>query len=206
MRSRVLVRFVAFVVASVFAAGLWANGQQFDLAWLRWFSLSVWVTLSLLLLWDRLVWRLPWLQRFPGVPRDIGGTWRGTLTSFWIDPKTGQRPEPKTAYLVVRQRATSVSAVLLTDESRSKSTVAVVSDDGTVASFDYMYVNRPDSRVEHRSRMHHGSTSLDIVGRPATRLRGRYWTDRDTKGELEFGVRSSKVIDGYAEARKLFGG
>jgi len=84
--------------------------------------------------------------------------------------------------------------------------VAVVSDDGTVASFDYMYVNRPDSRVEHRSRMHHGSTSLDIVGRPATRLRGRYWTDRDTKGELEFGVRSSKVIDGYAEARKLFGG
>jgi hypothetical protein len=204
MRSQILVRFVAFVVVSVFAAGLWASGEEFDVAWLRWFSLSVWVALSLLLLWDRFFWRWTWLQRLPGVPRDIGGTWCGTLTSFWTDPETGRSPEPKTVFLVVRQRATFVSAVLLTDESRSKSTVAVVSDDGTVASFDYMYLNRPDSRVEHRSRMHHGSTSLDIIGRPATRLRGRYWTDRDTKGELEFRDRVSKLVDGYAEATSLF--
>jgi hypothetical protein len=79
----------------------------------------------------------------------------------------------------------------------------VTSADGA-SSLDYMYLNRPHSSVEHRSRMHHGSTSLDITGCPATRLRGRYWTDRDTKGELDFAERRSKTSDDFDEARALF--
>jgi hypothetical protein len=59
-------------------------------------------------------------------------------------------------------------------------------------------------RVEHRSRMHHGSTVLDISGRPVRRLRGRYWTDRDSKGELEFTERSNKLADDFGEAAALF--
>ena len=75
--------------------------------------------------------------------------------------------------------------------------------DGT-ASLDYMYLNRPDSRLEGRSRMHHGSTALDITGRPPTRLKGRYWTDRDTKGELDFTERRKHAADDYEQAAALF--
>ena len=106
--------------------------------------------------------------------------------------------------MVIRQSATSISVVLLTNESRSVSSVTEITDDQTVASLDYMYLNRPDSRLENRSRMHHGSTSLDIIGRPATRLEGRYWTDRDTKGELEFTERRLQMAEGYQEAETIF--
>ncbi len=53
--------------------------------------------------------------------------------------------------------------------------------------------------------MHHGSTVLDIVGNPAKRLSGRYWTDRDSRGELAFTERSKKIADDYLDAAELFG-
>lgn len=73
-----------------------------------------------------------------------------------------------------------------------------------VSSLDYMYLNRPDSSVEHRSRMHHGSASLDITGSPATRLRGRYWTDRDSKGELDMTERVGTLAGDFTNAEALF--
>lgn len=83
------------------------------------------------------------------------------------------------------------------------STVAQVFRDNG-CSLDYIYLNRPDSKVEHRSRMHHGSASLDITGLPATRLKGRYWTDRDTKGELDFTERRQKTVDDFEQGSSLF--
>ncbi len=204
MRYKLLVQVVAAVVVIVFAVGIWASGDKVNVAWLRFFSAAVLVATALLALWERFVWRLAPIQRIPGVPRNIGGTWKGVLTSFWQDPDTGKPIEPKPAYLVVRQAASSISLILLTEESRSRSSYGVVSTVDGVASVDYMYLNRPDSSFEHRSRMHHGSTALDITGQPATRLRGRYWTDRDTKGELDFGQRRKATVDDYDEAVRLF--
>ena len=105
---------------------------------------------------------------------------------------------------MVRQSASGVSVVLLTDESRSTSSLATVSSDGVTASLDYMYLNRPDSRVEQRSRMHHGSASLDIVGQPASRLRGRYWTNRDSRGEVDFDRRVLRMAEDYQDAERAF--
>jgi hypothetical protein len=93
---------------------------------------------------------------------------------------------------------------LLTDESRSTSALANVSEvDGSVL-LAYLYLNKPDMRVEHRSRIHHGSAVFDVSGCPARRLKGRYWTDRDSKGELEFVERSNKLADDFAEAAGYF--
>lgn len=204
MSKRPLVQIVAAIIVTVFAAGLWLTGDDFDPQWLRLFSLAVWIAVFALLLWEKWLWRLSLIQETKKAPRDIRGTWRGTLRSLWVDPDSGQSPEEKTVYLIIRQDAFNVSTVLLTDESRSVSTVAVVTDDQTVTSLDYMYLNRPDSRVEDRSRMHHGSASLDIIGQPVTRLRGRYWTDRNSRGELEFTERRLKQVEGYTEAADLF--
>src|SRR5438045_3293483 len=125
MKHRVVVQISAAVVVLVFAVGIWASGDKVDVGWLRFFSAAVFVALAVLALWDHIIWKLPFPQRIRGVPRSIGGTWKGTLTSFWTDPATGQRPPPKPAFLVVRQSASAVSAALLTDESRSRSSYAV---------------------------------------------------------------------------------
>jgi hypothetical protein len=204
MKRTIIIRIVAAVVLAVFVGETWLTSGKLNLSWAKYFSLVVLIATAILWLWDTWLWRLPLFQRLPGVPRSVRGTWKGTLTSFWKDPTTGKSPQPKTVYLVVRQTGTLVSVKLLTNESSSASSLAEVSVVDASAVLNYMYLNRPGMQVEHRSRMHHGSTVLDISGSPARRLQGRYWTDRDSKGELEFTERCPKLADDFADATELF--
>jgi len=204
MKQRVFVEAVASIVVLVFAIGIWSTGAQVDLGWLRYYSCAVTAAVVVLWLWDRLLWKLPLAQRIPGVPRNLNGTWQGTLTSLWEDSHAGAAPAPKPAYLVVRQTASAVSAILFSDESRSVSSLAIVSSGDGTATLDYLYVGRPDIKVEDRSRMHNGSASLDVTGSTPTRLKGRYWTDRNSRGELDFTSRSSQRAEDFDEAVRLF--
>ncbi len=204
MTRKQIIQIVAGIVVIVFVVETWLKNRQFDLGWLKYYSTAVFLAGLALAAWDSILWRIDIVQRIPGVPRCIRGTWRGTLTSFWIDPSTGIRPTPKTIYLVVRQNFSVVSVKLFTDQSQSSSTMAEIHDlDGSL-TLVYLYLNRPEIAVESHSRMHHGSAALDISGSPASRMRGRYWTDRDTKGELEFRDKHPRLADDYANAAGLF--
>jgi hypothetical protein len=205
MKRTITIRVIVAVVVVVFVIGTWVQDGRPDLAALKFFSAAVLASTVVFNLWDFWLWRLPPVQRIPGVPRSIRGTWKGTLTSLWVDPATGKQPEPKTAYLVVQQTGSVVIVKLMTDESRSTSALANVSEVDGSFLLTYLYLNKPDMRVEHRSRMHHGSAVFDISGCPARRLKGRYWTDRDSKGELEFVERNKKLADDYADATGYFG-
>ncbi|GAB2670754.1 Cap15 family cyclic dinucleotide receptor domain-containing protein [Kribbella swartbergensis] len=204
MKRSILVRVVAGIVVLVAMGGAWLSAGVVDLGWLKYFSGAVFIATALLGLWDTWIWRWPLVQRLPGVPPNLRGTWEGLLTSFWVDPATGKSPDPKTVYLVIRQTASLVSAKLLTNESRSSSSLGSVTTIDHSSELIYMYINRPDARVEHRSRMHHGSTALDVTGKPARRLRGRYWTDRDSKGELDFTQRKGRFADDFEAAVEIF--
>jgi SMODS-associating 2TM, beta-strand rich effector domain len=204
MRRAFIVRVTAAAVIAVFVIGTWTKSRRLELGWLKYFSTAVLVATVALALWDTWLWRLAPIQKLPGVPRSVRGTWKGTLTSFWVDPNTGHSPAPKTVYLIVRQTATLLSVMLVTNESRSTSTLGTVSSVDGSSALTYLYLNRPDMRVEHRSRMHHGSTALDISGLPVTRLKGRYWTDRDSKGELDFQERVKALAEDFDTAARLF--
>ncbi len=206
MASRARVQLIAAVVVAVFAGGIWLTGGQLNSQWLRFYSAAVFVATLALTLWEAFIWRLPPIQRINAVPRNVRGTWKGTLTSLWINPETSTSPPPKTVYLVIRQQASSVSVTLLTDESRSSSFMGQVDTVEGSTTLSYSYRNRPSPSVEHRSRIHHGSTLLDVSGRPANRLIGRYWTDRDSRGELDFDSRSKFAVDDFKTAEKLFDG
>jgi hypothetical protein len=204
MLSRLQVQIVAAVVVVVFAAGILVSGGKVESAWLKFYSYAVLVAVALLWLWEHWIWHFAYVQKARGVPRDIRGTWSGDLDSFWSDPTTGDKPATKRVFLVVRQTWSTVRVTLLTDESRSTSSSASLGGlDGEYELF-YTYLNQPDNRIEHRSRMHHGSTVLQVVDRPATRLKGRYWTDRDSRGELDMKDRRSQVVEDYDTAVKLF--
>lgn len=199
-----MVRYVAIVVVSVFAVGMLASGDSLKWEWLRFFAIATLVGSGGLLLWEHLLWRLPLPQRIPKVPRCVRGTWMGQLESHWVNPESGAGIEPKPCYLAMRQSASTLTATLFTNESKSRSTSAVLMHDGGEWTLGYMYLNKPGMKVEHRSRMHHGSTILDIVGMPVLRMQGRYWTDRDSKGELTFTEHRKKIADDYQSARGLF--
>ncbi|WP_159025318.1 Cap15 family cyclic dinucleotide receptor domain-containing protein [Streptomyces pluripotens] len=207
MKKTIAIRVIVGVVVLLFVVSAWMQDGKPDWSALKLFSTAVLLCTVIFNLWDFLLWRLPLVQRIPGVgvARSVRGTWKGTLTSFWTNPETGSSPPPKTVYLVVQQTASLVSVKLMTDESKSTSALAKVSEvDGSVL-LTYMYLNKPDLRVEHRSRIHHGSTVFDVSGNPARRLKGHYWTDRDSKGELDFVERDKKnLADDFAEAAELF--
>jgi SMODS-associating 2TM, beta-strand rich effector domain len=204
MSGKTRVQAVAAIVVLVFAGGIWWSGGGLHPQWLRFYSAAVFLATTLLATWDLLLWRYWPFQLIRGVPRNVRGTWQGTLTTQWKDPASGVTPAPKSAYLVVRQTFTSVSVTMFTDESRSHSSLGRVWSADDQTTLDYMYLNGPDNSLEHRSRIHHGSTSLYVTGRPATRLRGHYWTDRDSRGELDLGKRSKKFAEDVDSAETLF--
>ncbi len=204
MKPRVVVQASASVAILVFAVGVWSSGAKLGIGWLDIYSYATTAAVIAFWLWNRFVWFLPMSQRLGLAPRDIRGTWQGTLTSLWTDPESDSQPDPKTAYLVVRQTASTVSAILLTNQAKSVSSLASVrSADGT-ASLNYFYLSSPDIQHEDHSRMHHGSCSLSITGSKPKRLKGRYWTDRDSRGELDFTIRSSQKVEDFDEAVRLF--
>ena len=46
--------------------------------------------------------------------------------------------------------------------------------------------------------------AIALSGSPVDTMRGRYWTDRDTQGELVFKERCPTLADDYASAAVLF--
>ena len=205
MMSKWQVQFVAGVVVLVFAIGITFDGGKLESDWLQFYSYAVGTAVVLLWLWDKWVWHWKVVQRWDVVPRDIRGTWQGTLTSRWIDPETNQTPPAKPAFLVVRQSASDATIALITNESTSKSTLARLRRDAGTSDLDYLHDNRPDNAIEVRSRRHSGSTSLKVIGNPATKLKGYYWTDRDSCGDLEFVRRVSDRAEDFEGAEAFFG-
>ena len=127
-------------------------------------------------------------------------------TNVRTDSDVGISPEPKPAYLVVRQSFARVSVTMFTDESRSRSSLSDVSTGDEPLSLDYMCSNRPANSIEDRSRRHSGSTAPDVIGNPVNRMTGHYWTDRDTRGDLEFVERVREFADDYGSAEVLVRG
>jgi hypothetical protein len=204
MNRKATVQLVAAIVVLVFSGGIWITGGPLNAQWLRFYSAAVFLATLALTVWDRLLWRVPLAQRIESVPRNVRGTWKGRLTSAWIDPRTQQTVPEKAAYLVVRQTASEVSITLFTDEARSSSSIGTVSGENGSKSLEYMYLGSPDNAVQARSRIHHGSTSLRITGSPAYHLKGHYWTDRDSRGSLDFTERSNSLAEDFDSAAQLF--
>jgi hypothetical protein len=204
MTNRARIQLIAATVVAVFAGGIWLSGGQLHSQWLRFYGAAVFLATIALSFWEAFIWRLPPVQRIQGVPRNVRGTWKGTLTSLWIDPDTSTPQPPKTAYLVIRQRASSVSVTLLTYQSRSSSFMGQVDTVDGRTALAYSYRNWPSPLLEDHSRIYHGSALLDVSGQSANRLVGRYWTDRDSRGELRFEARSKTAVDDFEACEKLF--
>jgi hypothetical protein len=198
--SRAFIQAVVLVVAAVYLIAFLVQGLPTDDLFAPLGAAGAAAGLFVLA-FDHFLWRTPLISKRP----NVRGTWRGTLASHWVNPDTGLRvdPDPE-VYLVVHQTFWSVSANLITKESKSCSTTAVVEDDGCGQyQLVAMYRNTPRAAVRHRSEVHHGAFKLDISGEPVDRLEGFYWTDRGTMGEFEFDRRSKKFVASYAAAQQL---
>jgi len=64
-----------------------------------------------------------------------------------------------------------------------------------------VYRNESKLEVRDRSPIHYGALALTVQGTPAQSLVGFYWTDRNTRGDIELNGRVEGYYDSYAEAK-----
>lgn len=202
MIRRLHLSAIILLAALIWAVLLIIDGVAVSIAWLRPFSTVVGVLLILLALFDVWLWRLPFLRGWFVKRPDIRGTWDVTIQSDWVDPATGTTIEPIVGYMAIRQTYSSLSLRLMTPESTSQLTGAEILSlpDGTF-NIVGIYRSEPKLSVRQRSPIHNGAIILHVADLPATTLKGHYWTDRKTSGEIELKNRRGKVYNDYETAR-----
>ena len=187
---------------AVYGVILLVAGITVDFGALRYVSTAIGIVGILIALFDRWLWKLPWLHPWLVPMPDISGTWQGSLSTSYDGPVGERRRE---CYLVVRQTFSRVSVVLITSESESKDLAAAVyHDNADGRTLAVTYENVPQLRHRERSAMHLGGMVLRIRGIPPSLLDGEYFTSRSTVGEVAFQTRSSALASTITEARGLF--
>jgi hypothetical protein len=159
---------------------------------IKWISLAVLLVSVVLVGIAEAAWKPLW-RRFPILQRktfpDFTGTWKGTLTSTWIDPATGAPKEPIPTEITIRQGLFATTSVSLkTGESSSHSTRSLLEPFREERRFRiwYSYNNDPQAQFQHRSSPHEGVAFLDCeFDSDPDRLAGRYYTARRTTGDIE---------------------
>ena len=180
---------------------LWAEGVQLNVNFIRPITMVIGFLTSALAAFNLWFWKWSifrgWLVKRPV----IEGTWKVELRSRWKDPTTGQQPDAIEGFMAIRQTYAGLSMRLMTKESSSVLLGAelVASSDG-VFCVAGVYRNEPIMAVRDRSQMHHGALLLEVFGSPATAMRGTYWTDRDSTGDIELTSRRKKVHEDYRSA------
>jgi hypothetical protein len=202
--SRILIQAIVLVVAGVYLVVFLVRGLPTAELFAPVGAASS-VASLFVLGFDHYFWRLPMFGRKLSRRPDLRGTWRGRLASGWENPEIGKQidPDPE-VYLVIRQTFWNVTAHLITKESKSCSTTAAIESDGCGHyQLVAQYRNTPRASARDRSDVHYGSFKLDIAGEPVGQLEGFYWTDRKTRGDLDFDRRSKRLVETFANAQAL---
>lgn len=160
-----------------------ANTSEF----FRAYSAGVTITTSALALLVWQGWKIPWLKGWLILVPNLNGTWKGSLQSDWINPKTNEGIGPITSILVIKQTLFGMSCVVRTGEMTSYSISAGIERDKNlhIETLVYNYRSEPRAGVADRSAIHHGTSVLEFGTNPKWSLTGRYFTERNTTGELE---------------------
>jgi SMODS-associating 2TM, beta-strand rich effector domain len=192
-----------------FAAILWGtllilNGVHVSLQFAKPFSLVIGILSIALGLFDRWIWRIPWLHPWFVSRPNLQGTWKGAVIPFGIDVESGETNVPIQAYLVIRQTYSSISIRLLTKESSSELLAGnIVESPDKLHTVFGTYRNTPRLQKREESPIHYGGLFLDVREVPASALDGQYWTDRNTRGELHFDRREKTLVHSFEQATGL---
>ena len=84
-------------------------------------------------------------------------------------------------------------------ESFSTSEGFNIDPDRQIKQLAYIYTSKPRIALNQRSVPHEGSIVFDIIEVPLKKLKGRYWTERKTLGEIILTQYSSNLLDDLPE-------
>lgn len=139
-----------------------------------------------------------WLVPFP----NLNGTWTGLIYSDWKNPETGEKPAPIPVMLTVNQSFFHISCILCTSEMESSSYTEgfLIDSERQLKKIAYSYTSKPRLSLIERSIPHDGTAVFQIIEKPKQKLKGRYWTERLTKGEIVLEYYSKEIFEELPES------
>jgi hypothetical protein len=177
---------IVLLALTAFVAALLLKGVQVSWGWLGAVSAATSAVGLGIFLFDHYLWRVGWLYgKFHKRP-NIAGVWDVTFRSTFDDGSGN--PVLRSGSMRVDQTFFNLDIFVETEESEgvvvSREFVKLGKDRPRLCA---TYRNEPRANFRARSQMHYGTllVSFDEPARRPERLAGNYWTDRETRGELE---------------------
>ena len=201
------------VKSSIYALVIVSAIAWFTLAWLSALDLSaatsffslipkvVTCDLLLVLAFTKWGWKWNifrgWLVPFP----NLNGTWTGHIYSDWINPETIKGVASIPVMLTVHQSFFHINCKMMTGEMDSFSTSEGfnIDPERQIKQLAYIYTSKPRISLNQRSLPHDGAIVFDIIEKPVRKLKGRYWTERKTIGEIILTHYSSNLLEDIPE-------
>src|SRR5690606_8114463 len=119
MFTRLQITVALAVATAAWGAVLWLQGTPISWSHLAPFTTVVGVLVVVALAMEHLFGRLRIFQRWLFDRPDLRGTWKVTIQSEWVNPGTGEKTPPITAYACVVQTLSKLQIQLMTPESES---------------------------------------------------------------------------------------
>jgi hypothetical protein len=210
MLSRLQITAALAVATAAWGLALWLQGTQLSWEHLAPFTTVVSVLVVVALLMEHVLWRLRIFQGWLFDRPDLRGTWKVTIQSEWVNPETGEKIPPVTAYAGIVQTLSKLQIQLITPESESCLLAHAIEPTpcGNRFIVSVVYANTPDVELRGvRSERHVGAAQIGTHGpkyKPDS-LTAEYWTDRKTVGRMNFEGRFSKVYSRYEDAQRAIG-
>lgn len=195
MNNNIHIKALLYVTAFVWALLLLYQGQTLTWGFVKSLNYIAAFMIILIGVFDRWIWKWnflhPWFVSTPV----LVGTWKGVLTSDWIDPETGQQIPPVNAFMLIYQTYSMITAKLITPESSSDLISSNLSANHNIYELTGLYVNTPRASVRERSSIHYGGVVLKVHQNKVITLQGHYWTDRKSLGEIKFTQCSASITE-----------
>ncbi len=208
MVPRIQLSALVLIAFGVWAILLYLSGEAVSTHWLAPYATVITVLVITLAVFDVWVWRWRILQGWFVKRPYLWGTWKVEIRSNWIDPATGAAIDPNNAFMTIRQTYSSVRVRMITEQSAGDLLIGhlIEQDDGAFRLIG-VYRNEPRISARDRSAIHYGAFILEVGGTAINPgpLRGYYWTDRGTRGELVVSDRRLQATNSYDVALRLFG-
>lgn len=179
------------------------NVSASSAAW-RAFSPAVGVAVFLFGVFYKAAWRWEWLAKWMNRPV-VHGIWKGELRSDF--GAGGGRPLIVPIYFVVRQTYLTLSVQSFTERQDGESRLEALLKNSKTEATRLCYVFELRKLYPGANSLTSGAGDLKLVGE-GRELRGTYWTNTPTHGELLLKLisRDSNGIASFDDAQRKFCG
>lgn len=210
MFTRLQITAALAVASAAWGLVLWL--QEATLSWDHFapFTTVVGVLVGVSLAMEFFLWRFRIFQGWLFDRPDLRGTWKVTIQSEWINPDTGVRVPPITAYAGIVQTLTKLQIQFMTPESESCLLAHAIEPTpcGNRFNVSVVYASTPGVELRGvRSERHVGAATISTHGakyKPES-LTAEYWTDRRTVGRMTFEGRVPTVYSRFEDAQRNLG-